>query len=491
MHWFSAHPSLEKKKKLKPGWLVLISLLVAINIYCFVIRGLPSVEFEPKTAPGNSSFQQEPPPPSSRFASPLGEMRGVAGVRSMQGDQNSPGIHRSRLRFDFEEAVGISGQRTLDQWCEKIEGKILRGETLSVSLQRNGIGRSQQIEIFATLKNVLDFKHCHEGETFTVWMAPTGNFVRFVFRQSPLLSFLAERKEKRLIGRRVEERFDVELVPLAIRIEDSLYLSIERAHETSSLAMLIADIFAWDIDFYVDTRRGDVIRLMLEKNKLNGAFVGYGRILAAEYLGEVVQRKAFHYQTKSGDPGYYDEQGGSIRKAFLKSPLKFVHITSSYGMRVHPILGYSGMHNGVDFGAPIGTPIWAPADGNVRTAGYLGANGNLIVLHHVNGYETLYAHLSSIAHGVRVGQRVRQKQVIGYVGSTGLSTGPHLHYAMKRNGQYINPLKQKFPPADPVPKTEINDYRATIAPILERLSAIPVPPFAQTASIRNRTEGAG
>jgi murein DD-endopeptidase MepM/ murein hydrolase activator NlpD len=201
--------------------------------------------------------------------------------------------------------------------------------------------------------------------------------------------------------------------------------------------------------------------------------------------------RAFWYETKKGEAGFYDEDGGSLRKAFLKSPLKFVRVTSGFGRRVHPILGYSGMHRGIDFGAPAGTPVWAPADGWVRSAGPKGGAGNMIQLKHANGYETIYMHLQSISRGIRAGERVRQKQVIGYVGSTGLSTGPHLHYEMHRNGQAVSSLRQTFPPADPVPKAELDNYQKAISPQKEKLLAIPLPLAARTAAVRDSGQGAG
>jgi murein DD-endopeptidase MepM/ murein hydrolase activator NlpD len=381
----------------------------------------------------------------------------------------------------------VSGQRTLEGWCERAEGQVDRGEHFATALLREGIDLDQIHELVTALKPVMEFRHCREGDRFTLLRSPSGRTERFVYRQSPLLSFQAHRRGSRLLGKRVEERSEVEVASIAVRVDGSLYASLEGAGETAALVMLIVDIFAWDIDFYVDTRRGDTVRLLVEKHRLNGQFVRYGRILAAEYRGEVGNRRAFYYESdkEGGATGYYDAEGGSLRKAFLKSPLKFVRVTSGFGMRVHPILGFSAMHAGIDFAAPTGTPVWAPADGAVTFSGAKGANGNLVTLRHANGYETAYAHLQSIARGVRTGARVRQKQIIGYVGNTGRSTGPHLHFGMRRHGKEINPLKQTFPPADPVPKAELPRYLQVTAPLLEKLLAIPL------ASLRTATLGAG
>lgn len=160
-------------------------------------------------------------------------------------------------------------------------------------------------------------------------------------------------------------------------------------------------------------------------------------------------------------------------------------------MRVHPVLGFNKMHNGIDFSAPTGTPVWAPADGTVLHAGWLGSCGKAIHLRHANGYQTVYCHLSRIESAVRKGKRVRQKQVIAKVGNTGRSTGPHLHYGMKMSGRHVNPLGQKFPPAKPVPRAELPAYKRAISPLVKRLEAIGLPNAGRTASARPQKEEAG
>ncbi len=475
-------------KKFKPGWPLLVGILLLVNGYLFFIRGLPGGEKSggekldggtPVPPPAAAMRPAEPAgasAPNERFQSALGEMRGVAGIRLPANDP-APKASRSTERFDLEAAAGVAGLRALSDWCQKLEGRLEQNESLSFAMQREGVEPAIRDAVVAGLRSVLDFRRCREGDGFTLWKTPRGKLLRFAYQpaRQPEVSFLLERRGGKLSSRREVERLEVSIEPIAIQVEGSLYQSLEAAGERPALVMLIVDIFAWDIDFYTDTRRGDVIRLLVEKHRLDGKFLRYGRILAAEYRGFVGVHRAFRFAVKDGEDGYFDEDGGSLRKAFLKSPLKFVRITSGYGQRVHPILGYSAMHAGIDFGAPVGTPIWAPADGTVLFAGYKGANGNLVTLRHANGYETAFAHLQAIAREVRPGGRVRQKQVIGWVGNTGMSTGPHLHYAMRKNGALINPLTQKFPPADPVPPARLAEYRKTIAPILDRLKSIPLP----------------
>lgn len=486
-------------KKFKPGWPLLVGVLLLVNGYLFFIRGLPDGEKPggPAPLPAHPEAAREAEPASAptqleRFESSLGEMRGVAGLR-LPAEDTAPRQARSVERFDLEAAAGVAGLRALADWCQKLESRLERNESLSFAMQREGVEPAIRDAVVAGLRGVLDFRRCREGDSFNLWKTPRGKLLRFSYRpaRQPEVSFLLERREGKLTGRREVERLEVSVEPIAIQVEGSLYQSLEAAGERPALVMLIVDIFAWDIDFYTDTRRGDVIRLLVEKHHLDGKFLRYGRILAAEYRGFVGVHRAFRFAVREGEDGYFDEDGGSLRKAFLKSPLKFVRITSGYGQRVHPILGYSAMHAGIDFGAPVGTPVWAPGDGTVLFAGYKGANGNLVMLRHANGYETAFAHLQAIAREVRPGGRVRQKQVIGWVGSTGMSTGPHLHYAMRKNGTLINPLTQKFPPADPVPPARLAEYRKTIAPIIDRLKSIPLPLDAGAARAAEPDKASG
>jgi murein DD-endopeptidase MepM/ murein hydrolase activator NlpD len=209
--------------------------------------------------------------------------------------------------------------------------------------------------------------------------------------------------------------------------------------------------------------------IVVEKVFADGKLLRYGEVLAAEYDGSTTgAKRLFRYAAPDGQTSYFDENGQSARRGFLKSPLKYANITSGYGRRRHPVLGYTRAHEGVDYGAPTGTPIWAVGSGKVRHAGWNGGCGKTVILRHPNGFETIYCHMSRVA--VSAGRGVSQKQVIGYVGSTGLSTGPHLHYAVKRGGRYMNPLHMKVPREAPIPERWLPDFREKIAPLRARLA---------------------
>ncbi len=399
-----------------------------------------------------------------------------------EAPERSPGaVDAGPSRFDLTFARGIAGQRTLSQWCQHIPGMIGRHDTLATAIERQGVDREQIADLITALRGLFDFRDCKQGEQFELLRSPSGQIERFTYKKSPLLTYRVEREGGKLVGKQELKPADRQTKIIALRIQDSLYGAFEKAGVSPALVMKVVDVFAWDIDFYIDTQQGDEIRLVVEELTGSGELIGYGEILAAEYKGQIGTHRAFPYQTDDDQLGYFDELGNSRRKAFLKTPLKFSRISSGFGWRVHPILGFSGAHNGIDLAAPVGTPIWSPGDGLVTFAGYRGANGNLVTIRHANGYETFYAHLQTIASGVRAGARIRQKQTVGTVGSTGRSTGPHLHYAMTRRGVYVNPFAQKFPPDRPVPASQREAFQQAIAPLLEQMDGVTIPEDAFAA----------
>lgn len=470
-----------RRKKTKRITILLVIGLVVLNAYLFLVRGLPIPDRETMSEAG-TTVSAVAAVPSESLRNNLGQIRGVAGIRALGTAGAIPGPHTSSLRFDLKEAQGVAGQRILEQWCLNIRGKMGPRDTVATAMTRLGIDPPQVFSVVNALKGKLDFRNCRQGERFEILRAPTGRVERFVYRKSPLVSYRVEHREDRLVARKVTEKAERRVVPIGMRVKGPLYTTFDRVGESPQLVTMFVEIFAWDIDFYIDVHPGDTIRLLVEKFTYNGEFIRYGRILAAEYNGDIGIYRAFWYETDNGTVDYFDESGGSLRKAFLKSPLKFTNISSGFGKRVHPILGFSKMHLGVDLAAPRGTPIWAPGDGRVKLAGRRGVSGKLIILRHAQGYETIFAHLHTIAPGTRKGARVRQKQVIGTVGSTGRSTGPHLHYGMKIKGKHVNPFTQCFPPANPVPDSELKTYKRLIAPLLERLDEVSLPPTAHAAS---------
>lgn len=345
-------------------------------------------------------------------------------------------------------------------------------QTLAQALHDAALPDAQVEAVIAALEGVFDFRKSRPGDQFRLVLRE-GVLDFFDYRQSAVDEWQVRRDGDKYVGskRTIEVEKQVSLVTL--EISSSLYEAALAAGEDPSIGVVLADVFAWDIDFYRDPRKGDKARALVEKFVSKGRVLRYGEVLAAAYQGELVgTKRVFRYQEPNGQANYFQEDGSSARKTFLKSPLKYAHITSRFGSRFHPVLQYQKAHNGVDYGTPIGTPVWAVADGTVTKAQNTGAGGNTVCVRHVNAMETCYLHLSRYGVGVRVGARVSQKQVIAYSGNTGRSTGPHLHFALKRNGQFVNPLNQKFPRAEPLSKALLPDFLAKTKELASQLDSV-------------------
>ncbi|HEY1899265.1 MAG TPA: peptidoglycan DD-metalloendopeptidase family protein [Steroidobacteraceae bacterium] len=271
--------------------------------------------------------------------------------------------------------------------------------------------------------------------------------------------------------------------PLATRtrtisgsIDSSLFESVSSAGGHDQTALGLADIFGYDIDFVLDIRPGDTFTVTYTEVLQDGKYLQDGPILAARFVNQGKEYLAVRYVGPSGNADYYSPQGRSLHKAFLRAPLEFTRVSSPFNLhRMHPILNTIRAHKGVDYAAPIGTPVRAAADGRVLFAGVRGGYGNLVELDHSRGITTVYGHLSRFAHGLHAGEHVTQGQVIAYVGMTGLATGPHLHYEYRVNGVFKNPQTVKFPEALPIDGPLRADFLAKAAPLLASLNPPPPP----------------
>ena len=349
--------------------------------------------------------------------------------------------------------------------------RIERNQVLATALRAAGLDGGLTDRVVGALQGVFDFRKSRVGDQLRL-VFRDGELDHFDYRQGPVDEWQVRRDGEKYVARKREVEVETQVTRVELEVASSLYDAAVTAKEDPTIAMALADVFAWDIDFYVDVRKGDRVRCLVEKVLSKGRLLRYGEVLAAEYRGESVgTKRVFRWQLPDGEWSYFQEDGTSARKAFLKSPLKFAHVTSRFGMRFHPVLEYLKAHQGVDYAAVVGTPVWSVADGTVTVAGNTGAGGNSVCVRHRNGFETCYLHLSSYAAGVRSGARVAQKQVIGYSGNTGRTTGPHLHFAMKRNGAFVNPLNQKFPRSEPVPPTLLARFRDAVTPIAASLDA--------------------
>jgi murein DD-endopeptidase MepM/ murein hydrolase activator NlpD len=334
-----------------------------------------------------------------------------------------------------------------------IEGTVKERGTLFQSLSEKNIPLRWIDLIISKLKPYVNFRKIKAG-TYQFITDVNGELVKFVYEASPTEIYEIEKDFQGYVAQRREVSLETRLVKVIGEIRSSLFEAMDAAGEQDPLTIGFAEILAWEIDFYKDVREGDRFKVVAEKIYKGDQFIQYGTIHAVEYQSGEKFIRGIRYQD-----GYYNEKGISLRKAFLKVPLRFNRISSKFSRaRLHPILGGLRPHLGVDYAAPPGTPIWAVADGTVAFCGWNNGYGNQVILRHMNGYMTYYGHLSGFGTGIRKGVKVRQKQIIGYVGSTGLSTGPHLDYRLAKGGQFLNPLRETFPTGPPIGKEEMETF---------------------------------
>ncbi len=342
---------------------------------------------------------------------------------------------------------------TKDAEYRMIEGKVEAGETLFESLSDKKIPVRWIELIIAKLQPHLDFKKM-KGGSYRVFVDDREELAKFVYEEGPVEIYEIAKDGTDFVARRVNVPLEKQLVKVTGEIQSSLFEAMETAGEQDTLTLAFAEILAWEIDFYMDVREGDRFSIIVEKLYKGKEFIDYGTIHAVTYAGQEKNITGIRYRDD-----YYDENGRSLKRAFLKSPLRFNRISSRFSRsRRHPILGGLRPHYGVDYAAPVGTPVWAVGDGKVVLCGWNGGYGKQVVLRHMNGYMTHYGHLSRFGPGIRNGTQVEQKQVIGYVGSTGLSTGPHLDYRLEKDSQFRNPLKETFPTGIPITQGEMDVF---------------------------------
>jgi murein DD-endopeptidase MepM/ murein hydrolase activator NlpD len=350
-----------------------------------------------------------------------------------------------------------------------LAGKISKGQSLSNALRAQDLPADLAEAICRHLQPLVNFRKIKPGDTFEVRLRPDGGFAGFTFSSGPLDIYqLTPASSGEWIALKKDVPVEKYWVRVSGEISSSLFEAMDQLGEGDALIMDFADIFAWEIDFHSDPQPGDRFAIVVEKYYVQDTFVKYGRILYAEYQSEDRKHQAFFFGPPGERGDYYTPKGESLRKALLRSPLKFTRISSGYSKsRRHPILGGNRPHLGVDYAAPPGSPVWAVADGTVVFCGWNGGYGKQIVIRHPKGYQSMYGHLSSFARGMKKGKAVQQKQIIGYVGSTGLSTGPHLDFRLLKNGVYRNPLKEMSPRAASLTRERMTEFQKAMEPVLQ------------------------
>jgi len=365
-----------------------------------------------------------------------------------------------------------------------VEGVVPRGATLAGILSTHSLDGALSVRLIDAVRPVFDPRRIRVGNAYRFVVNNDGSLRRFEYHVDND-QYLQVRSAAADAG-----SFDVEMVPYVKERADvamrgfidpdhtSLVASLNGGGENVMLAIKMAEVFGGEIDFNTELRQGDQFDVLFEKYFREDEFAGYGDVVAAEFVNDGRRVRAFRFTIPGDEEAlYYDEQGRSMKRQFLRSPFRFEpRVTSRFShRRLHPVLGVHRPHLGVDYGAPTGTPVIAVATGTVVSASRSGGSGNMVRLRHKNGYETYYLHLSAFAKGMSPGARVVQGQVVGRVGATGLATGPHLDYRMRKNGTFVNPLLEhrKLPPGDPVPEQHLAAFQTARDQALARMFSAP------------------
>jgi murein DD-endopeptidase MepM/ murein hydrolase activator NlpD len=343
------------------------------------------------------------------------------------------------------------------------EDQFRRGDTLAAFLARLGIAELQA----QRLARLRALRELRPGSHVSAEIGAEGNplGLSFLTGRDALVRIVPDGDAYAVSETRAALQMQVSMKSSVIR--SSLFAASDAAGIPDSVAIQLADVFAGDIDFYRDLRKGDRFTVVYELHYFGGRPVRAGRVLAAEFLNQGKSFRAVHFGSS-----YYTPDGTNLRKAFLRSPLEFSRVTSRFGMRMHPMFSTWRAHKGIDYAAAVGTRVRAVGDGIVEFVGVNGGYGKAVVLRHYGQYTTLYAHLSRFPAGLHRGVRLAQNDTIGFVGQTGWATGPHLHYEFQVAGQARNPLSIAMPAGQPVAAQQITEFRIYVAPLITRLDLL-------------------
>jgi murein DD-endopeptidase MepM/ murein hydrolase activator NlpD len=354
-----------------------------------------------------------------------------------------------------EALLPIPGEPTLDWQSFDVRS----GDTLSSLFKKAGFNDGIMLSVIHGAGEAKKLQRLYAGETLRFATDSEGFLAGVELQRSKLEILSITHGEDGFIGKKIVREPEVQTAFASGTIDGSLYLAARAASMDDRLTMEMAGIFGWDIDFVYDVRKGDRFEVVYEELYLDGEKLGSGRILSANFINRGEENIAMLYTDAQGETDYYSPTGRSMRKAFLRVPLN-ARVSSSFNLqRRHPVLNVVRPHEGTDYAAPPGTPIKAVGNGRIKFAGWKGGYGRTVVLSHGDNITTLYAHMSKLGKGIKNGGRVKQGETIGYVGSSGMVTGPHLHYEFRVNGAPRNSRTVKLPDAKPIPKNELARFK--------------------------------
>jgi len=364
-----------------------------------------------------------------------------------------------------------------------VEAKVPQNATLERLFREQMLGEPFVVAAIGAARAVFDPRQLHSNRPYRLVRSVDGMLREFEYQidTDRFLRIIARDRSRptELEAEVVPYEKQVDVVAVRGRIDSdhpSVIAAIEATGETIELALEVAGIFSGEIDFDSDLQPGDSFDILVEKKSHDGQFSDYGAVLGARFLTDGRDLRAIRWvDPGTGKAAFYDEAGRSLKRFFLRSPLRFEpRITSGFSRsRLHPVLRTYRAHLGIDYGAPAGAPVVAVSSGSVVSAGWSGGGGNMVRLRHSGGYESYYLHLSSFAKGIRAGVHVDQGQLIGRVGATGMATGPHLDYRLRKNGVFVNPLieHRRLPPGEPIAASQLAAFRTTADSTFQRLSA--------------------
>ncbi len=353
------------------------------------------------------------------------------------------------------------------------EERIQRGDTVASVLSRLSVNDPEAISYLLQAKDVRSLYQLIPGRSIRVVTTQEGRLESLAYVNTDGRRLTVTRTENAFSAKEEVPQTEQWVMQSSGEIETSLFGATDAAGIPELVATQLAEIFSSDIDFHRDLRRGDRFSVIYEALAADGEFVGFGRVLAAEFVNQGRAFRAVFFRDDEGRNGYYTPDGRNMRKAFLRSPIEFSRVTSGFSnSRFHPVLKAWRAHKGIDYGASTGTRVRVTADGFVTFVGRKGGYGNVVTVRHPNGYTTLYAHLSGFAQGIRSGKRVVQGEVVGLVGSTGLASGPHLHYEFHVNGVHQNPMRLAMPPGPPINEHSRSAFQDTVFPLFARLDML-------------------
>lgn len=410
--------------------------------------------------------------PSEQVEATKGDLPVAQLPLTVESVQASPAIYSPETHditstsSDSTKTAKPSTDTITESW---VQHTVASGDNLTSMFKKAGLTARDVYNVTASNDAARSLSRLYPGQTLA-FLIQGNQLEKLRHIQSELKQTLIFKTDTGFETELIERQPETRQKYTAGTIQDSLFLAGEEAGLSSKKIMELASIFGWDVDFVLDIRRGDSFNLIYEEKYLDGKHIGEGPIIAAQFINRGTKYTALRYTDAEGDSNYFTPEGYSMRKAFLRSPVGFARISSRFSLsRKHPVLNRIRAHKGVDYAARTGTPIKSAGDGKIIYRGKKGGFGNVVIIQHGSSITTLYAHMSNFKRGQKVGSRVQQGQVVGFVGQTGLASGPHLHYEFRVNGVHKNPLTVKLPKAMPIAKAEQSTFKSTASALLAKL----------------------